>query len=166
MKHLLIVLLFAMAISVRGDELPPELKSMRESYQLELEKATGFVRSKYVAALEKLLKSYLRDGNLEGAIAAKGELEKLQGSKWAGRWSFGPFIMTILPEGRFIESNQNGTTNDEGKWTNDKNETLQLVFNNGHKCVAVMHKGNRTATGNVVPPSGAKYVRSMKRLEE
>jgi hypothetical protein len=68
MKRLLSLLLIAMLISVRAAELPPELKNMRESYQLELEKATDSLRSKYVAALDKLLNSYMRNGNLEAAL--------------------------------------------------------------------------------------------------
>lgn len=58
----------------------PELANIKKQYQADMEP----VRKRYRARLESLQKELTRKGDLEGALAVKGELEAFGGSEKTG----------------------------------------------------------------------------------
>ncbi len=71
-------LLFGLVVTLAVGEEPERLRSLKESYHRELQRVAGPVTKKYESALEALMESYAKAGNLEAALSVKAELEKLK----------------------------------------------------------------------------------------
>lgn len=80
----LLLLAFAAftGVSVAAD--PPQLTSVRASYQKQIEAATAPITAKYAEYLENLKKELGAKGDLDGALAVQNELDAIAGSATAG----------------------------------------------------------------------------------
>ncbi|MFD0895960.1 hypothetical protein ACFQ5Q_20225 [Luteolibacter ambystomatis] len=57
---------------------PADLVKLRAAYEAEMKAATAPIRVRQIEKLQALLKTFTQRGELENAVAVRGELEKLQ----------------------------------------------------------------------------------------
>lgn len=71
----LVLFTTAFASTTRAQEqLPAEVKALKESYEREMERVLSPVQSKYIAALEQLQRNYTRAGKLNEAVFVSKEI--------------------------------------------------------------------------------------------
>jgi len=116
----------------------PELDRLRAAYEAAVERATQPLRESYERELKRILDARTRSGNLEEALAAREELERLadeagaadpQTTASSGRERF--FVNTtwktptgtffhFLPEGKGIRFRSEGRDQTEFTWQMDQ----------------------------------------------
>lgn len=132
-----------------------------------MDKDIVIAKTKAITALDKILKDTTKKGDLQGALAIKGVLDKLQAeikqgarvggaSGFVGRWQGPAWKAECLPDGTIIVDN--GT---KGRWSESGTNVL-VEFENG-----IRHELERTADGyagvykaaGAVSGSPVKYTR-------
>lgn len=63
---------------------PPEVSALKAQYRSDLQAAQGPVRTRYQIALEALLQTHSKSGNLDAALAVQQELDLARGRKGLG----------------------------------------------------------------------------------
>lgn len=76
MKLPILISLVAVAISANSQE-PEKLVNLRSSWQRARDQATQPLDTKYRTALQQMMESFTKAGDLNSALAVKAELEKL-----------------------------------------------------------------------------------------
>jgi len=72
-----IALLSVSWATAEDSSIPPELEKLRESYQAEIARLNEPVTKRYAESLARLQETYTRAGQLDKALAVKGELDEL-----------------------------------------------------------------------------------------
>lgn len=71
----LLVLASALVLNANAqDQLPPEVKTLKDSYGREMERVLTPIQNKYIAALEELQRNYTRAGKLSEAVFVSKEI--------------------------------------------------------------------------------------------
>jgi|688.fasta_scaffold1613271_1 hypothetical protein len=84
-RLLLLAIPAVIGVSFAAD--PPQLTSVRASYQKQIEAATAPITAKYVEYLENLKKELGAKGDLDAALAVQNELDAIAGSAKASSGS-------------------------------------------------------------------------------
>jgi len=71
----LLLIASSLALNINAQDLPSEVKALKESYEREMERVLSPIQSKYIAALEQLQRNYTRAGKLNEAVFVAKEIE-------------------------------------------------------------------------------------------
>jgi hypothetical protein len=142
-----------------SDREPKELKELRANYQIQLAEATKPVKDQYLSDLSDLSKSELNKGDIDGAMAVKSEMIKMQPElSFTGKWishSDGVSIIQIKSDGVFYED-WNGNNHYQGHWEVDKDMGGIVATLSDNR---VLHY-KRNSDGHIIRDVGATdYVR-------
>lgn len=152
------VIVLAWTVSARGQ--PPAAKPMPPAAEEVLErmdKEVVIAKTKAVTALDKILKETTKKGDLQGAMAVKEAIDRLQGEiksgsgvagGFVGRWKGPAWTAESFPDGTIKYSH--GHT---GRWK-EVGTTVYIEVDNGE-----MHEIQRCAEGysGVAKQGGKTY---------
>ena len=131
--YLLLLLALASSYAASDDQpkAPPELLALKQRYEKDIEGATKTIRERYIADLQRILRSTTQKGDFGGAQAIQTELTGLSvtpaiSGKWRFTWAGGSSEFGFKEDGTFTM--KGGKT---GKWSLETDKIL-VKYPDGH----------------------------------